>query len=190
MQHTAHAHAPLNTEGFAHPARNVPLFEVQKGMSVADFGAGSGHYVWPIADAIGEHGHLFAIDIQRDLLKRIHNEAHRKGFKNVKIIWSDLETPKASKLADRSIDLVLISNLLFQIENKHAVLKEARRILRPSGSLIVIDWSDSFGMMGPHKDHVVTKEKGRTLIQENDLELVREFPAGAHHWGLIARPKA
>lgn len=160
---------------------------LERGMSAADFGAGSGHYVWPMAEMIGPGGHLFAIDVQRDLLKRIHNEAQKRGLRNVKIIWADLERPKASRLADHSLDLVLMSNLLFQLEDKHAALREARRILKLSGSLALIDWSDSFTMMGPHKKDVVTKNAGVALLQQRGFELVREFPAGMRHWGVIAR---
>src|SRR5437588_7612192 len=58
-------------------------------------------------------------------------------------IWADLEKPRASKLADRRADLVLISNLLFQLSDKKAPLKEAWRILKPAGRLAVIDWEDS-----------------------------------------------
>ena len=174
--------------GFAHPMRNAMHFGVEPGMIVADFGAGSGHYIWPIAAQLAHSGTLFAIDVQKELLRRIHNEAQHRGYKHIKIIWADLEKPKASKIADHSLDLVLISNLLFQIEHKSVVLAEAHRILKPSGRMIVIDWTDSFNMMGPHKKDVITKEKALDLLAQNGFELVREFPAGAHHWGLIARP--
>jgi ubiquinone/menaquinone biosynthesis C-methylase UbiE len=147
-------------------------------MSVADFGSGSGAYVWPLSEALANSGNVFAIDIQQDLLRRIHNEAHKRGLNNVKIIWADLEAPKASKIAERALDLVLISNLLFQIERKQAVLAEARRILKPSGKLIVIDWSDSF----------VTKEAALALLPRSGFEITDEFKAGAHHWGLLALP--
>lgn len=187
MQQTAHSHTPLKTDGFAHPSRNVLYFGIEAGMSVADFGAGSGHYVWPMAEALGAGGQLFAIDVQQDLLKRILSETRRRGLKNVKVIWADLEQPKASKLADRSLDFVLVSNLLFQLEDKSSALREAKRILKPSGRLVGIDWNDSYGMMGPHKKDVVTKVAGRELIRASGFEPVREFPAGAHHWGLVAR---
>jgi ubiquinone/menaquinone biosynthesis C-methylase UbiE len=188
MQQTAHSNLP-HTAGFAHPASNVAMFAIEPGMSVADFGAGSGHYIWPIAAALQNSGNLYAIDVQQDLLKRIHNEAHKRGYKNVKIIWTDLEKPKSSKIADRALDFVLISNLLFQVENKNAVLTEARRILKPSGKLVVIDWSDSFDGMGPHKSAVVTREAGMQSVQQAGFEINDEFKAGAHHWGLLALPK-
>jgi ubiquinone/menaquinone biosynthesis C-methylase UbiE len=195
MQQTAHSHVPLSTagqsagrQGFAHPAHNAVRLGIEPGMSVADFGAGSGAYIWPIAESLANSGHLYAIDVQQDLLRRIHNEAQKRGITNVKIIWADLEKPKSSKIASHSLDVVLVSNLLFQIEDKRAVFAEAKRVLKEGGKLAVIDWSDSFNMMGPHKKDVVTKEEGKKLLEECGFKADFEFAAGAHHWGLVARP--
>jgi ubiquinone/menaquinone biosynthesis C-methylase UbiE len=178
---------PLQTANFAHPRRNVAALGVEPGMNVADFGSGSGIYVLHIAEALEHSGRVYAIDVQRDLLQRVKNEAQRRGFKNVDVIWTDLERPGSSKLADQTLDLVLISNLLFQVENKAAVLSEAWRILKPTGKLAIIDWSDSFGGMGPQKQDVVTKESALALARENGFELQREFSAGAHHYGMLLR---
>ncbi len=178
---------PLKTENFAHPRRNVAALGVEPGMSVADFGSGSGIYVLHMAEALEHSGRVYAVDVQQDLLKRVKNEAHRRGFKNVDVIWTDLERPHSSKLADKTLDFVLVSNLLFQVENKAAVLAEAWRILKPTGRLAIIDWSESFGGLGPVKADVVTKDTALALAKENGFELQREFPAGAHHYGMIFR---
>ncbi len=190
MQQTAHHHTPLKTAGFAHPARNVGALGLQQGMAVADFGSGSGAYVLAIAERLGNTGRIYAVDIQRDLLRRIHTEAHKRGFKNIEIIWADLEHHGASKIADRSLDLVLVSNLLFQLNDKGATLAEAWRILKTTGQLAIIDWSDSFGGMGPIPKDVVTADAALALARKAGFELVREFEAGAHHYGLIFRPVA
>ena len=174
---------------FAHPARNVGAFGIQPSMRVADFGAGSGAYVLAIAEALSGSGTVYAVDVQKDLLRRIKNEATQRGYTNIDVIWADLETPNASKLASGKLDIVLISNLLFQLDDKKPPFTEARRILKPAGRLIVIDWSESFGGLGPIKDEVVTKEQAVTLARASGFELVKEFSTGAHHYGLIFRSK-
>ncbi len=180
-------HVSVHTAGFAHPRRNIEALGVEPGMSVADFGSGSGIYVLHIAEALDHSGHVYAIDIQKDLLKRVKNEATRRGFKNVEIIWTDLEKTGSSKIADHKLDLVLISNLLFQVENKATVLHEAARIVRPNGRLVIIDWRESYGSMGPEKSDVVTLEKAEALAKDAGFVPDHTFAAGAHHYGLVFR---
>lgn len=185
--HAAHSSMP-NTAGFAHPKRNVAALGVEPGMHVADFGSGSGAYVYAIAEHLAGAGVVYAVDIQKDLLRRIHNEAVRKGLATVQILWGDLEKPHGSKLADHSIDLVLISNLLFQVEHKPQLFKEAHRILKSHGKLVVIDWQESFGGMGPIKQHVVDKAAALAYAETNGFKFSSEFDAGAHHYGITLKP--
>lgn len=180
----------FSTAGFAHPPRNVAALGIEKGMNVADFGSGSGAYVLLMAEALGGTGHVYAVDIQKDLLRRVHNEAQRRGLKGVEIVWGDLEAPQGSRIAPESLDLVLISNLLFQVDEKEHVLREALRILRPSGRIAIIDWSESFDGMGPEVSAVCGREAALALARSVHLPFVEEFQAGAHHYGFIFRKSA
>jgi ubiquinone/menaquinone biosynthesis C-methylase UbiE len=179
----------LDTTGFAHPVRNVAALGIEPGMIVADFGSGSGAYVLAIAERLGDSGTVYAIDIQKDLLRRTHNEAVKRGFKNVQVLWGDLEKSHGSKLAKQSCDLVLVSNLLFQVEDKESLFREAHRILRPLGRLAVVDWQESFGGMGPTKDAVVDGLNATALAEKFGFEMVKSFAAGAHHYGLLFQIK-
>ncbi len=179
---------PFRTVNFAHPKRNISALGIQGGMQIADFGSGSGAYVLAIAERLGNTGRVYAIDVQKDLLRRTSNEAIRQGHHNVDVIWTDLEIPNASKLANQSMDLVLISNLLFQVPDKLPVLREARRIVKPGGTVAVIDWNDSYASMGPRVEDVMKKEAAIEFAARAALEPLREFYAGSHHWGVIFRP--
>src|SRR5271165_926365 len=101
-----HTHSALHTTGFAHPKTNLDAMGIEHGMLVADFGAGSGHYVVEIARMLGKSGRVYAIDVQKDLLRRIHTEARKHGLEErIEFIWADLEEAKGSKIADRRLDL-------------------------------------------------------------------------------------
>jgi len=158
-------------------------------MVIADFGAGSGHYALQCAERLEGTGCVYAIDVQRDLLRRIRNEAQRRGLKNIEVIAADIERPSGTHLAERAVDLALISNVLFQLEHPKAALMEAWRIVKPSGKVAVIDWSDSFRGLGPTKKHVFSKDAALGLASETGFELLKEFHAGAHHYGLIFKPR-
>lgn len=172
---------------FANPATNAAQFGLQSGMHVADFGSGSGAYVLAMASIVGPGGRVYAVDVQKDLLRRTKRTADEAGLHNVDIVWGDAEKQSGTHIADHSVDAVLLSNILFQVQHKEAIFSEARRIVKSGGTIIVIDWSESFGGMGPRSVDVYTKESAKALGVATGCALVREFSAGAHHYGLIFR---
>lgn len=157
-------------------------------MIVADFGAGSGAHVFPLAEAVGESGRVYAIDVQRDLLVRIKNEANRRKHHHVDVLWGDLENLGGSKIADNVVDIVFLSNVLFQLKDKHTSLMEARRVLKPSGMFAIIERDSS--VRGLHRAHSIPRDDVFAFARMADFEPVREFPAGTHHYGIIFRPVA
>lgn len=177
-----------STAGFANPVENILAIGLQQGMKVADFGAGSGAYTLAAARTVGAHGKVYAVDVQKDLLTRIKNAAAQEHLENIEIVWGDFELPHGSRIADNLVDVVIISNALFQLENKSGALHEAHRILAPTGKLAVIDWCDSFSGMGPSMQDVVRKEAALELARMAGFTLLNEFAAGAHHYGLLLRP--
>lgn len=170
---------------FTSPSRTVPLIGIKPGMKVVDFGAGSGAYAVELAHAVGIDGHVYAVDIQKELLDGVVREAERAGYRNITPVWADLEKVEGTKLGSGSVDVVLVSNLLFQIKNKEALFVEASRILKPDGRVIVIDWQDSFNNMGPQKGTLVPRETAIELAEKARLVFRESFDPGDHHYGLV-----
>lgn len=171
---------------FASPETNITQLELAPGSRVADFGAGSGAYTLAAARAVTDRGKVYAVDVQKELLTKLSAHASAEGVGNVEIIWGNLDRVGGSKILDETMDAVIVSNILFQSEDKQSLLLEAKRILRPGGKVLIIDWSESFGGIGPNPAHVVTLEEGKKLLSEAGLSLSKEFNAGAHHWGVVA----
>lgn len=172
---------------FAAPEQNIAQFGLGEGMSVADLGAGSGHYTLAAAKKVGESGHVYAIEVQKDLLTRIKNLAKTERAHNVEVIWGDVETKGGTKLKDDSLDAVIISNILFQVESKAGLIEEAFRILKPKGRALIIDWSDSYGGMGPQADDIVSPEQARRVCEEVGFSFEKELSVGANHFGFIVK---
>jgi len=173
--------------GFVEPRIVATHFHIRAGERVADFGAGSGHYLASLSRMVGSNGKVFAVEIQRGLAEKLSDTVQTQRLSNVQVIWGDIEQQGGTKIAEGSLDAVLLSNTFSLIEDRPATLKECFRALRKGGKLIVIDWTDSFGGMGPSADMVVSETSLRTLLADSGFTHERTFPAGEHHYGSVFR---
>ena len=155
------------------------------GMKVADFGTGNGAYAFALSHAVGPQGHVYAFDVQKDLLTKLKNEAQAKRIRNIEVLWTDLDHPGGGKLSEGTVDAVVVTNTLFQSEHKQNFLTSAKYILRPGGELLLIDWVDSFAGMGPHKSQLLPEPQAKTLLEQAGFMHKNSFFAGSHHYGLL-----
>jgi len=174
---------------FSDPQKNVAQMGLTPGMRIADLGAGSGFYALEAARAVGDSGRVYAIDIQKDLLAKLRNKAREEHLGNIEVIWADLEHVGGTRIQDGAVHGVIVSNILFQIQNKDNVCQEIKRILRPRGLVYLVDWADSFGGLGPHGSQIVTEKSARELFLKNGFTIAKSMAAGDHHYGLVFEKK-
>ncbi|MFH1956321.1 MAG: methyltransferase domain-containing protein, partial [Patescibacteria group bacterium] len=123
----------------------------------------------------------------KELLSAIKSKAETNNLDNIEIIWSDLEAHNGSRLKENSVDLVIISNILFQSENKKIIIDEARRILKNDERLAVIEWLKEDGTisMGPPNEQRIAKNDCISLVAGLGFKMEKDFNAGGRHYGLI-----
>lgn len=172
---------------FSDPFYNVDQLNLQSGMKVADFGSGVGFYSMALAKAVGDKGRIYAVDVQKDALNKLKKDAVSKGFLNVEVVWGDLERMGGSKLKDGSIDAVVVTNILFQIKHRDVFIEEIKRVLKTKGRVLIIDWHDSFGGLGPNIEHIISRPEAKKLFEEKGFSFERDIRAGDHHWGVIMK---
>jgi ubiquinone/menaquinone biosynthesis C-methylase UbiE len=172
---------------FSDPKHNLEQFMIGEGTKLVEFGAGSGHYALEAGKMVGESGKVFAIDVQPALLERIKTLAKENNLNNIDTITADLEQKGGSKLKDGSCDAGIVANVLFQIEDKGSFTEEVARVIRSGGKVLVVDWTDSFGGLGPHPKDIVSTDAVQRLFEERGFSVEKNIYAGDHHFGIIMR---
>lgn len=167
---------------FLDPQEVLNEVELRKDMIAVDFGCGSGGWVIPLAKRL-KKGKVYALDVQEEALSSLESRARMEQVFNIEAILCDLENPETLKLASDSTDLVLMTNLLFQLENKEKVFNQANKILRKGGQILIIDWKEA-SPLGP-KEGRITIEKVREIAEKAGFNLREEFEAGDYHYGLV-----
>lgn len=172
-------------DSFSNPQDNVLQLGLREGMKVADLGTGTGHYARAAAGVVGHSGRVYAVDVHEDVLKHLKLNSHVHHQHIIETIWGDVEKVGGTHLRDQSIDAAILANILFQIENRFGLLNEIRRILKPGGKLLVVDWAGGYGGMGPADHHVVSEHDAEAFFITGGFHKVKSFRAGPHHYGIV-----
>lgn len=156
------------------------------GMKVADFGCGAaGHFVIPAAKIVGEKGVVYAVDLLKSVLEAVKSRAKLENVSNVEYVWSNLEIYGATKINPESLDFVLLANTLWQIKKNEEVFREAARLTKQGGKIVVVEWEMGEAPLGPPPSRRISKDYARELAAKNNFKEIKEFKAGPYHYGLI-----
>ena len=172
---------------FVVPQDVTSQFHLREGDKVADFGAGRGFFLVPLAEAVGSTGQVHLCEIQKDLVHVVGEAIRKHGYQQAQVAWCDLEEAGGIPIGDAALDAAIVVNTLFQIEDKQAALTEMVRTLRRGAKFFVIDWTDGGAGLGPSPARLVLPPDCIDLVEAAGCVFEREFPAGAHHYGLAFR---
>jgi len=159
---------------------------VTQDMKMADLGCGAtGHFVFPAAEIVGRDGVVYAVDIMRPTLETIDRRKKQENLINIQTVWSNLEIYNATKIESGSLDIALLINTLYQSHKRIEVMREAVRLLKKGGRLIVVEWKNVNLPFGPPVEERVNLEPLKKAAAKMGLDLEEEFFAGQYHYGLI-----
>lgn len=156
--------------------------DVKKSDSAAEFGCGTADFTLALARKI-DKGKLYALDIQEEKLSVLKNKIATQNVNNIKVMQCDLEAPNGSGLKNDFLNIVLIPNVLFGVENKYGIMQEAKRVLRMGGQLLVIDWLKP-SVLGP-KENLVSPDEVKKMASELGLAFKKQFASGDYHYALL-----
>ena len=108
----------------------------------ADLGAGEGAFTLALAELLGPGAHITAVDRDARGLRNIPSEM-RKRFPGVSLEVKAADFTKPIDLKD--LDGILMANSLHFVRNKAPVLESVRRMLRPGGRLVIVEYGADEG---------------------------------------------
>ncbi len=110
--------------------------KIKEGDTVIDLGSGAGNDAFIARRIVGETGKVIGIDITDAMIKKSRENAESLGLNNVEFRLGDIENmPITSNKAD-----VIVSNCVLNlVPNKHKVMSEVYRVLKPGGHFSISD---------------------------------------------------
>ena len=158
------------------PDQFVVRVDISPGSSVADLGAGPGFFTLPLARRVGSSGRVYALDVAPEMVARLEALALPA---HVEVLLSgESHIP----LPDGSVDAALLAFVLHELESPQAFLSDVRRIMRPGGRLIVIEWVPQVEELGPPLGERIAPETGKAILAEAGWELRETGVANASNY--------
>jgi ubiquinone/menaquinone biosynthesis C-methylase UbiE len=106
---------------------------IRAGQTVADLGCGPGFFAMPLADRVGNHGCVYAVDSNENAIAAVKRKAAKNGLNNINAIVTSVAN--LEMIPDDSVDFILGYGLLCSVAPKDCkkAVEEIKRIMKPDG---------------------------------------------------------
>jgi ubiquinone/menaquinone biosynthesis C-methylase UbiE len=179
----ADAFDPQHAGRLADPARLatlpqaavVSLLRLKGDETVVDYGAGTGVYTIPIAEALPD-GRVIAVEALSSLVEMLRAKITPELGDRLQVVETDTNTvPVPDGVADR----VVMVDVLHHLYDQPGALEEVARLLRPGGLFVVVDWGKCQRPVGPPLEHVLDLAAVRELVSNMGLTEVEAREPGS-----------
>jgi len=149
---------------FRNKKYEVLLTGIKNGNIILDYGCGIGFNTIPASEIVGEKGKVYALDIHPLAIETVEKKIRKKELVNIDTIISNLDTT----LPDKSVDIVLLYNILPMIKNRPVLIKELYRVLRIGG---IISVKSGLGINIYSRKKIKTEDMEKLMTDNGPLKL-------------------
>lgn len=172
-------------DAYQKPHEVLTALAIEPGEVIADIGAGSGYFTFRLAHRVGDKGRVYAVDISPDMIRHLNRRIRELKAMNVTAILADADDPL---LADASIDRFFFSDSWHHIENQSKYLSLIKRMLKPGGEIIMIDFHKKELPVGPPMQMKIAREDLIRQMESNGFRLTKEHTFLPYQYFLVFAP--
>ena len=168
------------------PEEVLKAMAIKQGETIADIGAGSGYFAFRFARQVGDSGRVYAVDINSDMVLFMNRKIRDLKLRNVSTV---LSAPDDPLLVDNSINRFFICNTWHHVQNRLNYLTLIKKILRPGGQIIVLDYHKRELPVGPPPEMKMAREDVIKEMESGGFKLAQEHTFLPYQYFLVFTAK-
>ncbi len=169
------------------PETTLKNIGLSAGMVFMDIGCGDGFFTIPAARIVGETGKVYAVDVKASAIERLKRKAAEESLKNINAVVGAAEE---TVFCNECADTVFYSSVLHDFKDPAKVLRNAKRMLKPSGKLVDLDWKKKSSVFGPPVQIRFSEEQAANLIKQAGFTIESMKDAGGNFYLVTAKPQS
>jgi ubiquinone/menaquinone biosynthesis C-methylase UbiE len=167
------------------PEATLADIGLHKGFTFVDVGCGDGFFAIPAARIVGKKGKVYALDFDDEAITSLKRKAARENLENI-----EAKTGAAEGIVfcEGCADIVFFSIVLHDFKIPRKVLANAKRMLKPTGRLVNLDWKKEPMNLGPPLQIRFSEGKAAKLIEGAGFKIDQKRDAGSFQYVIVAIP--
>lgn len=164
---------------------------IQKGSTVVEFGIGKRpHLALHLAGLVGNKGQVYAVDSVYADLEMIRKHSADRRIHNLKTVHGDFESVGGSGVPDHSADMIVSAHNAWRVHDFDVMLKEAERILKPTGKILLLDWhANTSDPIAPASLRRLDLLEAQRICAASGCSHIERAVNTTRNWGLILHYK-
>jgi ubiquinone/menaquinone biosynthesis C-methylase UbiE len=158
-------------DAYQKPQEVLAALDIKPGEIIADIGAGSGYFTFRFARHVSERGTIYAVDVSPDMVLHINRTIRDLKITNVVSILADSDDPL---LPVPSVNRFFFSDSWHHIENRAKYLLLMKKLLKPNGEVVMIDFHKRETPVGPPLKMRIAREDLIKQLTGNGFQVVKE----------------
>ena len=142
------------------PNEIIQYLQLESNDSVVDLGAGTGYFTIPIAKSVAK---VIAVDISNKMLNILKENLLEESITNVELIEHRIEK---IPLHDNAVHKIIASLVMHEVNDLEQTLEEMKRILKPSGKVLIIEWEKKETESGPPMEERLLSAEFKRILEK------------------------
>jgi len=159
---------------------------LKAGLTFLDIGCGGGFFALPAARIVGPGGRVYGLDPDARAIAVLKAQAAREKLENLHLTVGRGEE---TVLCDKCADIVFFGIDLHDFQDPAMVLENARKMIKPSGRLVNLDWKKVDMRFGPPLEKRFNEHEAGTLIEAAGFSIESVAYSGPYHYLITAKLK-